>query len=156
MGKIFIITGTYDDKPNSEFKAKIVVGKSGQFKGYCEETSKNGRHYQYLCGVFRNAILLLSNDEDRYPILFMINGKPSDSTSSLKAKTGTWKMVQFRMQGNEARIARDVEIQFEESNYDPKLEEEICERYTEVDLQAEWNNSYTVSHYTKLASVIAC
>lgn len=156
MGKIFIITGTYSDKPNSEFKAKIAVGKDGRFKGYCEKADNNSQSYQYLCGDFRTAILLMSNAEGCYPILYMINGTHNYGISDRKAKTGTWKMAQFSVRGDEVRIARDAEIQFEQIDYDPKLEEELHARYEEVNLQTEWNAGYTVSHYTKINSVIGC
>lgn len=146
MGKIFKVTGTYSDKPNSSFEGIIVVGKNGSFKGYCGEKDGKEQVYQFLCGDFGRSLLLMSNTENCLPVLYMVHNRTN----------GEWATNRFSIVGDYARIAGDATIQFEQIDYDPELAEQLCALYNEVDLQAEWNRSYTVNYYTKNASVIAC
>ena len=150
MGKIFKITGSYYEDTGSDptiFKGRIVVGDNGSFRGYCNELH-NAQGHRYLCGIFKQTMIMISNVADRLPALYTVN----DSGENDKE----WRAQQFNIADDKLNLIENCSIEVEQQKYSDEEADKILVIFNEADLTAEWNKAYSVDFFVDITSVLGC
>ena len=135
MGKIFKITGTYyegDEQRGHDFTGEIVTHKNNRFVGRIDQG------YEFICGTFGYAVLLMSNQENTHPTFYLVN----------KVEGNKWTATQYTILGdhddNRSLCRGAAEIQLEEIEFTKERAKELRAHYKQVDLDAIWNKGYTI------------
>ena len=143
MSKIFKITGTFYDgneQRGPDFTGEIVVHKNKRFVGRIDQG------YEFICGTFGYAALLLSNQEGNYPTFYLVN----------KVDGSQWTASQYTILGEQSDsrslLRGTAEIQLEEIEFDKERAIELRTHYKQVNLNAIWNKSYTTSRFAEHVS----